>query len=206
MEIDDLKTIWKNNEHYERKNEAQIALMLKGQSKSIIGKLKRNVWFEMVFTFVSGLCLLFYAITLENGAVKWTSISILILFGVAAFYYVKKLILLNNFDSGKENIKDNLETLVTNLSSYLKYYKRSYTILYPVYFVLSLLFVAVERGMDEFITNLMKTETVLYLVGLAATFYLCCTWLVDWLIKKLYGNHLDKLKRLLAELENPLPA
>jgi hypothetical protein len=203
MEIDDLKAIWKNNDSFERKNEAQIALMLKGQSKSIVDKLKRNVWFEIVFTLVSGLLLLFYALTLENGALKWTSISILILFGAYSFYYVKKLMLLSRFDSGNENIKDNLEALVTNLSSYLKFYKRSYTILYPAYFVLSLLFVAMERGMDEFVTHLMKSETILYLIALAGAFYLCCTWLVDWFLKKLYGNHLTKLKRLLAELESP---
>lgn len=203
MEIDDLKAIWKNGENFEPKNETQIASMLKGQSKSILNKLKRNVWFEMIFTLTSGIILFIYALTLESGALKWTSISIIVLFAVYSIYYIKKLMLLNRMDWGKENIKANLETLVVNLNGYLKFYKRSYTILYPIYFVLSLLFVAIERGMENFTEHLMKIETIIYLVALAATFYFCCTWLVDWFLKKLYGNHLEKLKRLLEELEAP---
>lgn len=203
MEIDDLKAIWKKGENFEPKNEAQIASMLKGQSKSILNKLKRNVWFEMIFTLISGIILFIYALTLESGALKWTSISIIVLFAVYSIYYIKKLMLLNKMDWGNENIKANLETLVANLNGYLKFYKRSYTILYPIYFVLSLLFVAIERGMENFTEHLMKIETIVYLVGLATLFYFCCTWLVDWFLKKLYGNHLDKLKRLLEELEAP---
>ncbi|HTJ50806.1 MAG TPA: hypothetical protein VL443_15195 [Cyclobacteriaceae bacterium] len=204
MEIDELKEIWKNGDGFRPKGEAEIATMLKGSSKSIISKLKRSVWFEMIFTLVSGVVLLTYALTLESGALKWTSLSILVLFVGYSFYYIKKLLLLNRFNSSGENIKANLESLVKSLSGYLKFYKRSYTILYPIYFVLSLLFIAIEQGATEFINNLKKPATLLYLLILSAVFYFCCTWLIDWLLKKLYGNQLEKLKTLLKDLEMPL--
>lgn len=127
--------MWKKqNEGFKPKGEAELATMLKGKSTSIITRLKRNVWIELIFTFLGGLALLAYALTLPWGAFKWTSISIPILFGIYSFYYLKKLRLLNRFDPGNDHIKANLQTLIQNLKGYLKFYKRSYSILYPVYF------------------------------------------------------------------------
>lgn len=202
MEIDDLKIIWKNGEGFTPKNETEIASMLKKSSNSIINKLKRSVWLEMLFTLVSGTLLLFYALTLSNGALKWTSVSILILFFAASVYYIKKLMLLRSFDPGKDNIKASLLSLTANLTSYLKFYRRSYTILYPIFFVLSLIFIAIEQGADGFMNTVTKPTTIIYLIILAGIFYFCSTWLVNWFLKKMYGNHIEKLKGLLNDLES----
>ncbi len=203
MELDDLKDIWKKNEpEFRVKDEAELSLMLKGKSKSSVDKLKRSVWFEIIFTLVSGVILLVYALTLQNGALKWTSISILALFVVYSVYYLKKLSLLNQFDPGKENLKVHVETLITSLTSYLRFYKRSYTMLYPVYFVLGLVFGAIERGAANFLDSLKTPWVLAYLVFLAIVFFFSCTWLINWYLKKLYGNHLEKLKTLSRELEN----
>ena len=200
MELEELKSIWKNNPDFQAKDESEIASMLKGNSQSIVHKLKRSVWFELIFTAIASIGLLVYALTLPSGALKWTSISILVLCVVYSFYYVKKLLLLSRFNPATGNIRVNLETLIANLMSYLKFYKRSYTILYPVYFLLGLLFGIMERGLDEFINGLSKPKTILYLIFVAGTFFFCSTWLTNWYLKKLYGNHLAKLKGLLHDL------
>ncbi|MFZ6010142.1 MAG: hypothetical protein ACOYXT_07300 [Bacteroidota bacterium] len=203
MELDELKDIWKKNQaEFTRKGETEIASMLKGSSRSIISKLKKSVWFELIFTIVAGLALLVYALTLPTGSLKWTSVSILILFVVYSFYYVKKLLLLIRFGRADDNIKVSLEKLIANLSSYLKFYKRSYTILYPVYFCLGLLFVGIEQGAEEFFNSLTKPKVIIYLAGVAGLFYACSTWLTKWYLKKLYGNHLEKLSRLLLDLND----
>lgn len=202
MELDELKSIWKNNPPgFQSKDESEIAMMLKKQSTSIIEKLKRSVWFELIFTLVAGIVMLIYALTLPSGALKWTSVSALILFVAYLFYYAKKLTMLNRYASAHENIKSNLELLVNNLDSYLKFYKRSYTILYPIYFCLMLLFIGLERGADEFIAAITKPEKIVTLILLAVFFFFCSTWLTKWYLKKLYGNHLQKLKSLLRDLE-----
>lgn len=201
MELDDLKSIWKKNETgFQPKDEAEIAAMLKGNSHSIVDKLKRSVWFELILTIIAGVALLVYALTLPTGTLKWTSISILLIFVLSPVYYIKKLMLLNRFDHGNENLRTSIERLIANLSSYLKFYKRSYTILYPVYFALGLVYGVIERGREEFINSLAKPKTVVLLLVAAAVFYFCSTWLVDWFLKKLYGNHLEKLKSILNEL------
>ncbi len=201
MELDDLKDIWKQQTSaIPLKGEAEIAAMLKGTSKSIVGKLKRSVWIELILSLVAGLAVAAYAFTLPSGALKWMSISIPLIFIAYAIYYIKKLMLLNKFDSMSENIRSNIETLINNLSGYLRFYKRSYTILYPVYFGLGVLFSFLERGTDKMLNALQQPKTILLLIVVALAFYISSTWLVDWLLRKLYGNHLQKLKTLLHDI------
>jgi hypothetical protein len=201
MELNDLKDIWKRTEaSFRPKAEEELASMLKGNSKSIVAKLKRSVWFELIFTLISGIVLLIYALTLPTGALKWLSVSILIMFVAYTVYYIKKLTLLNQFNGTDENLKANLEKLIESLTSYLRFYKRSYSILYPVYFCLALVFVGIEKGLDEFLNALTKLQTIAYLFFLGGVFFFCSTWLVNWLLKKLYGRHLEKLKNVLNDL------
>jgi hypothetical protein len=203
MELDELKDLWKKNDAvFQPKEDRELASMLRGNSKSIVDKLKRSVWLELIFTTVSGIVLLVYALTLPSGALKWTSVSILAIFVAYSFYYVKKIMLLNSFNANQGNLRVTLENLIENLSSYLKFYKRSYTILYPMYFCLALLFGAIERGFDQFVTALSEPKTIFYLVGFAAIFYVGSTWLVKFILKKLYGDHLEKLKVLLKDLNS----
>jgi len=201
MELDDLKNIWKTHDsNFVRRNEIEIAAMLKGTSKTIISKLKRSVWFELGFTLIGGIALLIYAFTIPNGPLKWTSVSIPLIFVGYSIYYIKKLILLNNFDPAGDNIRENIEKLIHSLSAYLRFYKRSYTVLYPVYFILGIVFRILEVGARPVIELLMQPKTIALLTGVAIAFYFSSTWFVDWLLKKLYGNHLDKLKGILHDL------
>jgi hypothetical protein len=202
MELEELRSIWKSSEPgFQPKDESEIASMLKGRSLSIIDKLKRSVWFELIFTLVSSLGLLVYALTLPSGDLKWTSIAILVMCLAYIFYYIKKIILLNRFDPAKENIRSNLVSLIEKLTGYLRFYRRSYTILYPVFFCVGLLFGGLARGADAFFENLLKPRTITFLAIMAVVLYLLTSLLVNWYLKKLYGNHLEKLKNLLNDIQ-----
>jgi hypothetical protein len=205
MELEDLKTIWKQSEaDFRLKDEAQIASMLKGKSMSIIAKLKRSVWFELVFALIVSVVLLVYAITLKPGAFKWTAISLLLMCLGSSIYFSKKLMLLNRFQEVNENLHVTISTLITNLNGYLRFYKNSYTILYPVYFSLGILFAALERGPKKFMEFLLQPTIIIYLLLMAGIFFFVSTWFANWYIKKLYGDHLQKLQGLLDDLNNSL--
>ncbi|MEX1240978.1 MAG: hypothetical protein WEB30_14735 [Cyclobacteriaceae bacterium] len=202
MEIEDLKYIWnKESEGFKPKDATELANMLKGKSSSIIMRLKRNVWFELIFTFIGAVGLLSYALTLPGGYLKWTSITILVLFAIYSLYYLKKLRLLNRFDVVHDDIKANLERLIYDLRGYLKFYKRSYSVLYPVFFLLGLLFVALEHGASRFFDIVTKPDVYLVLIPGTALYFILSTWLTSWYLKKLFGNHLEKLEALLRDLE-----
>ena len=201
MELEDLKSIWKNSEPaFQPKNEKEIALMLRGRSVSIINKLKRNVLFELAIAVAVSAGLLTYALSLETGALKWTSISLLLMCLVYSIYYVKKLLLLNRFLVLDGNLHDTIALLVQNLSSYLRFYKNSYAILYPVYFILGIMFSMMERGMDRYLQFLSRPSTIIYMLLTAGVFFFVSTLGANWYLKKLYGNHLEKLKNILEEL------
>ena len=202
MEIEDLKDIWrKESQGFTPKGETELARMLKGKSSSIIMRIKRNVWFELIFTFVGAVGLLSYALTLPGGYLKWTSITILVFFAIYSLYYLKKLRVLNRFDAGNDDIKANLARLVHDLKGYLRFYKRSYSILYPVFLLLGLSFVAIEHGTSRFFNIVTRPDVYLILVPGTALYFIFSTWLTSWYLKKLFGNHLEKLEALLRELE-----
>lgn len=201
-ELEDLKQIWKSHKQgYEPKKESEIVLMLQGKSNSIIGKLKRNVWVELIFTIACSIALGVYTITLEGGAIMWTIISLLILFAAYLIYYVKKLMLLGKFDASGGNMKSNLENLHKKLSLYISFYRKSYAILYPVYFFLGIFFGAVDTGMDGFLIRMRDPKTVVLLIVLTGVFFVFTFIATNFYLKKLYGNHLAKLKELLDELQ-----
>jgi hypothetical protein len=201
MELEDLKQIWKKQPAgFEPKQETEIISMLQGRSNSIITKLKRNVWIELIFTIGCSIALGVYALTLENGAIMWTIISLLVLFICYLFYYVKKLMLLNKFDASDENLLDNLHHLYERLTVYVNFYKKSYSVLYPVYFCLGVFFGAFESGFDGFMHRMSNPLTVVYLVCFGGIFFIMTIIVTNVYLKKLYGNHLAKLKALLEEL------
>jgi hypothetical protein len=84
----------------------------------------------------------------------------------------------------------------------LRFYKRSYAILYPVYFSLGLLFGALERGAAVYLSLLSRWSTIINLLTVAVVFFFMSTWFAKWYLRKLYGDHLDRLKGLYLELES----
>lgn len=200
-ELDDLKSIWKKQEGFERKGEAEIAQMLSGKSNTLITRLKRNVWFELIFTLLCMVGLGGYALTLDGGALVWTIVVLLGLFSVYIAYYVKKLILLNQYNQSAENLRTNLTNLLARLDSYMTFYKRSYTFLYPFFFALGIIFGLLESGTDRFMEKFQSPLYTISLIVLSIVFMIGIYTITNWYMKKLYGNHIEKLKSLLAELD-----
>jgi hypothetical protein len=117
-----------------------------------------------------------------------------------SIYYVKKLTLLNRFVPN-ENLQSTITILIGRLDSYLRFYKNSYAVLYPLFFLLGLLFGAIERGPSAYIEYLSRTSTIIYLVLMAGLFFLISSWCANWYLRKLYGDHVEKLRSLLKELQ-----
>lgn len=200
MELDDLKNIWKQ-EPFPRKREEEIAAMLRGKSKSVIAKLRRNILFELYFTILTACLLLFFTFQVHNGALRWSLISFMILFAGYIIYYIKKVKLLGRFNITDSNVKRNLEELIHTLYGYIDFYRKSYQLVYPIYFVLILIFVGIDYGLDTLMTSLSDPRMILYMIFLLGILIATILWLTNWYLDKLYGHHLAKLKKLLEEID-----
>jgi hypothetical protein len=73
-------------------------------------------------------------------------------------------------------------------------------VLYPVYFFLGIFFGALDTGLDGFLNRMRDPKTVVLLVALTGAFFVFTFIATNFYLKKLYGNHLAKLKELLDEL------
>jgi uncharacterized membrane protein YfcA len=200
-ELDDLKLIWKQERPFETKDDAEIALMLRGQSKNLITKLKRSVWFELALTVACITGLGIYGLSLKPGALMWTILALLVLLVSYSFYYVKKIMLLNDYHTSAENLRSNLQNLVDKLDAYMKFYKRSYAILYPLFFLLGILFGILESGVEPFVQKFRDPVNALAVILLTLVFMVGVYTITDWYLRKLYGNHITKLKSLLKDLQ-----
>jgi hypothetical protein len=201
-ELDDLKSIWKQQPpDFDKKNTEEITRMLQGRSTSIVSKLKRSVWFELAFTVVCAIALAAYGLYAKSGQLAWMVLTLSVIFVVYITYYVKKLNLLNRYAPDRGNLKTNIENLVQGLSAYLSFYKRSYTLLYPVFFLIGLLFGALDAGWDNFVHRFTQTGFLIWFIVVTTLFMVGVYKITDWYLKKLYGNHLEKLKDLLLELK-----
>lgn len=199
MEFEQLKHIW-NQKPFPVMKEEEIAVMLKGRSRSIVSRLKRNAWAELLLTAAGFCALLYYAVTGHDNALRWSFISFLILFAAFMAYYIGKINLLNQFDAGEQNIRSNINHLIHKLNIYLKFYRIGSAILYPFYLVLVLSFVAIEHGFDNLVYSVLQTEVLIYLLPITLFILLFSLWLSRWYDDKLYGNHVRKLQELLDDL------
>ena len=148
MELEDLKSIWKSSDPaFQPKNEQEIALMLKGKSVSIINKLKRNVLFELAVAIAASIGLIIYALSLETGALKWTSISLLLMCLAYSIVYVKKLLLLNRFQALDGNLRD-------TISLYSEYSRKLYDTDHDL--ILQQYYYPHRNGVEELIAKAAK--------------------------------------------------
>ena len=201
MELDDLKNIWQKSDLYRPRREEEISEMLKGRSKSIIAQLKRNVWFELVFTLMGGMLLLYYVFSIPSQSFRVAFTLVLLSFVLYIIYYVKKIKLLRRFEGSQGNVRANLEQLISDLEAFLRFYYRSYTILFPGFLLLTLILAIAELGVTQFLESLTEWRTILYLLFLVSFSVALAFWIGKWYLGKLYGTHLQKLRALLRELK-----
>ncbi len=203
-EFERLKSIWQQAQAEADKPKEDIARMLQGESLSIVSRLKRNVWFELLFTIVTGLLLLYWGLSTTSSRLLWMLSMLMIVCLAFLFYYTGKLRLLNRFSITEGDIKSNLQHLTAALQGYLRFYKLSYIVLYPVFFVAVLWATARDTGTDIFLEALKDRGFLMIFLLITTAILITAYVLTGWYLKKLYGNHLEKLQRILNDLTQTL--
>src|SRR5690606_34833960 len=101
--------------------------------------------------------------------------------------YVKKINLLNRFEGSEGNIRTNLENLIRDLDTFLRFYYRSYTLLYPGYLILIIIVAIADRGMEQFIDSMADWRILGLLLFLVLLSIALSLWISKWFLGKLYG-------------------
>lgn len=208
IELDELKNIWNDKidssiskQHIKQE---KILELLSRRSESIIDKLLKNLLFEIILFFV---CLLLIAVVpfyFKSKEVTFLCLVIIVfIFIPYLIYYVKKYRELKQFYSYNKDVKSSLSALITQLEKYLNIYFWGSLLLTPFSGFLSGFAILYEMKALGFLLyfDVFSSATISLILSFALLLTLLSYPVMKWYIRKLYGQHLEKLKDCLKELE-----
>lgn len=209
MDLDELKYQLKNKlstDHIGRSNE-DIAALLGKKTGSIVEKLKKSLWMEILFGFMVVIVFLYIGIWS-----KYNSLRIYFsIFGVLSALFVGLLIYLLRRTTRLSNsslpVKGNLVTIVNIIEEFMKRYFQFTMALIPICFIFSFLLgyhekqpiAAVDTFAKGHFTHLwqMIIFGIVYMALLTVGMY----YFTKWYLKKLYGKYISQLKECIEELK-----
>lgn len=203
MEFDDLKKIWAQTSAQDTPwNEQQLRDVLHGRSRSIISTIKRRMRLEMAFTYGTIVVLAVLVIDQQSGPFRWLMIGLVVFFSVLGGYFISRLRLLARFDFGAGNLRDNLIALIGKLDVFLAVYKASSRWSLAVFYLLAMLAVYFENGTERLVAYVSSFNGIAFLVFFTAAM-IAPIFMVNWLTHKMYGKFVDRLRKLVAEFDQP---
>lgn len=206
-ELEDLKNIWSKNivDDVVKDNleQAQIRTMLQNKSSNIIEKIRKNVLMEIVLFFVCLMLIASVAIYFKNKEITILSAIVMVfIFLPYLFYYFKKYQEIKNSMSYDNDIKTNLQNMIAFLQKYLDVYFWGSLLLTPITGILAGYAILYEMKAFGFLLyfDVFSKPVFVSILSFGLLLTLISYPMMKWYIHKLYGQHLEKLKECLKEL------
>lgn len=219
MELDSLKDIWKNldEEDFRPGGDASILVMLHKRSQGPIAKIKRNLNRELAAIVIMYTLMIGYYITAWRGRYWELSVLLFLIGCTFLFYYYRKTKLLNQMQCVTCEVKSNLKHQLVTLEKYVRLYFVTGTLITPMaYFASGLIIffktpgnanpgfpdpsqlVNAQLPMVTQITN-HRFFLIFAIIGVLLTIGIY--FFNRWYINRLYGQHIQRLKALLQQME-----
>ena len=205
MELDNLKELWQQQEP--ETTPENLGEILGKKSKGPIAKMKRNLKAELIVVIVTYGVAIFSFFSILSGrlnSLAWVYLFFAIVFII---YFLMKNRLLNEMECMACQVKSNLKKQVATLEKYVRFYLIAGTAIIPIlalysYYVLipRLWFMHGNSNLPR-PNNLVITQMLIW-VAATVVLTIVCYFLNKWYVKKLYGNHINKLKLMLEQMED----
>lgn len=208
MELDDLKYQLKQKleqpaaEH----SAGDIALLLKKQAGSVLDKLHRSLWIEIVFSLLFSLAFAAIALFSSNFVLRVYFGSFIILaagFGIFQYYLAHRI---RKTASSSLPVKSNLTAIYTIISNYVKRLYWLTMLLLPVCLFYSLWLHYIDYSQvqnQDALPFYLFWKPWLKLLALLIAMFFFLHFLTRWYLHKLYGVYLQKLNMYISELQTP---
>lgn len=221
MELDSLKDLWKNLDEQDLrpgKEEVPILSMLHKRSQSSITRLKRNLNRELAALLIIYTLTIWYIITYQR--LYWELALLLFFVGLAfLFYYYHKNKLLKQMQCVACEVKSNLKRQLATLEKYVRFYFIAGTILTPLaYFAAGIIILmdspapvplndlppdgTVAVGQLPIVNHITNSRFFFLFISIGIGLTVSTYFVNRWLISKMYGQHIQKLKELLHQMED----
>lgn len=212
MELDELKLQLKNklNEQQQhQKSDAEFLLLLKKNTQSVISKIQRSLWFEIIFgiIFIFIFAYLAWITQKSSMSIYFGVFSIFcLLFSILLWFLLKKV---KHLGDTSTPVKQNLIAIHAILKEFVKRYFQFTMSLIPICLVFSgyLGYRDAANGvvideLDRFSASFdSKDKMIVFLIIYVLVFSVAVYFFTKWYIKKLYGNYLNRLEGYINELE-----
>ena len=203
MELEQWKDVWKKQEDSPTPS---LREMLGKRSNSPIAKMKRNLILELIAVLISFGAIVVYYQTAFKGKfqeVSWAYLVMIILFVV---YFFFKFRLLTRMECMACEVKSNLLKQVNTLEKYVRFYLIAGTALIPIvilfFYTFSWIHFPEGRGLFlEPSDSISLLTSVLILLLVCVTSTIGMYYLNKWYIRKLYGNQIERSKKMLEQLD-----
>ena len=203
MELDNLKAIWHDLEDSERsgKDDQGIMDLLQGRSRSAVSVMRRNLLIEMIAAVILYGAAIFYFLVMSFGRYN----EIAILFGVvgvfSGVYYYRKYTLLARMQCVTCQVRSNLQKQLKTLEKYVRFYFVSGILLTPIAYFATGLIVLLNYPAENIVSAFRDSNEYILFVGIGIVVTVSSFFFNRWYIRKLYGQHISQLKKLLHEME-----
>lgn len=201
MELDDLKYIWQQNQTFSVSQQVvdneKIMEITRQKSKDLMTKLRANLDFDI---WINCLMIppLIYVVFMKNIAIYHKYIAgIFIIYTFAViFHYCKEIKSFKQLTK-KNDLSSTLEFTLERFSFRINSMK-----IYTKITIIPLVFYGSVVGSEIVKIRGYNHQLSIYELIFSTIFVTPIAYFyMDYIIKKLYGEHLQKLKQLLAELE-----
>jgi hypothetical protein len=209
MELDEIKDLLnqKLETNHLHRSEADFAALLTKKANSVLAKIQKSLWFEIISAIVITIAFALIAFTSKYESIKiYFSVFtfVFIPFTIVFIFLLKKTSTIDN----NLPVKSNLLSIVNILEEFMKRYFQFTMALIPICLVFSFALGYTEKEpihfMDNLITaykptfSLVLVFTFVYVIGLVVGVY----YFTKWYLKKMYGKYVAELKNYINELNN----
>ncbi len=221
MELDSLKDIWKNldEEDLQPAREVPITSMLDKRSQSTIARLKRNLNRELIAVVIIYSLNIWYIIAYQQ---LYSELAVLLALVAGAFlyYYYRKSKLLTQMQCVACEVHSNLKQQLHTLEKYVRFYFVAGSIITPLaYFAAGLIILFNAQDFNSslndvpagdaqasvsqipVVAHISNHRFFVLFVSLGAVVTVGSYFFNRWFVNKLYGQHIQKLKELLYQME-----
>ena len=198
MDLDNLKNVWKEQEAANvPDSEKDILSMLGKKSQRPIARMKRNLFWELLAVVILYVLAISFFV-MDQGGRYWENALLLFLIGIVfLIYYYYKNRLLKQMECVSCEVRSNLEMQVSTLEKFIKFYFCAGVAITPIAYYVSGFVVLYKSAI-----GLNAPANLLYVfLGTGVLITIASYFINKWYVKKLYGQHVAKLKELLGQME-----
>ena len=184
------------------KKAPELSDYLHGQTRSVVSKIKRNLRFEIAFAMLFLVFDCIMIILFDNIFFLRLFSFMLLFFCIYFIYYVAKLLRYIDvqyyFDT---SVKEQLSKYIQIISRFKKLYFQLTMVMIPLILLMAFIAGYLDHDQSGNYTVSFSSQTLWIYSGLSVCWLFIMYFFTRWYIKRLYGNHLNKLERLLKDLQ-----